>query len=210
MNNLPAEGLLAGMKTADAIGWDSLEAVWQTAWALLARGVADAKDPMRTGVFVTGGLFPNPRSVVLRKAEPSSALLTCYSDLRAQKVAEIEASPRVAWHFWHPRRQAQLRLYGTASLHQGDALAEEAWARLSAGSRRNYQAQLPPFSPVASWEEGAEAYPQPAPPDEGRSHFVLIRTRVEALEALLLHPGGHRKAYFDCRSLPPQGQWRVP
>ncbi len=114
------------MKTANAVEkWGNLEAILTEAWAMLARGVANAADPCHTPVLGTSSPHGcNLRTVVLRQTDQNDRVLICHSDLRAGKVQEIRRDPRVSWLFYHPQEKVQLRIAGQARLHTGDDLAD--------------------------------------------------------------------------------------
>ena len=67
---------------------ESLEEIYQDIWQQLRRGKTDKRHPFRLGTFTTmNNQFPNPRTVVLRKAEQSTAELWLYTDFRSPKIA---------------------------------------------------------------------------------------------------------------------------
>ncbi|MDX1909038.1 MAG: pyridoxamine 5'-phosphate oxidase family protein [Bacteroidia bacterium] len=192
-------------------GWDTPANVESSLWAMLRRGAADAKDPLHTPVFVTQGPYgPNPRTVILRKASDTTRTLVCFSDVRTEKVTDIQADPAVAWLFWHPRRKTQLRVYGHATVHTGGPETDAAWQGLTPGGRRNYAADPAPRTPVDTPEAGIAAYTPVTDTDIWRPHFVMIHTQVTRLDAVLLDESGHRRLLLDWSDPEPVYTWVVP
>lgn len=169
-----------------------LEDALAGAFALLARGVADRRSPLHTPTLATRGTdgAPNARTVVLRAFDAATRRLRLHTDRRSAKATELAADPRVMLHGYDAGAQIQLRIAGRASLHQTDALAEDAWAGSRASSRMCYSAAEAPGASVAM--------PPPAPRDTegGRTNFLAVVIAMDSLDWLLLAHEGHRRARF--------------
>ncbi len=180
----------------------TLPGVESQAWTLLADGSRNPKDAFYTGTLGTlGNAGPSLRTVVLRGADPQQRITVCYSDVRAGKVAELLENPAVSWLFWDDGRKVQLRLNGRATVHTGDALADEHWQGTSPSNRRSYLAGPAPGTaqpfPTSGLPEGLDArQPNEEESAAGRPHFAVIVTQVERLEWLWLARSGHRRAAF--------------
>jgi pyridoxamine 5'-phosphate oxidase len=168
------------------------EEALETAFRLLARGVADRRSPLHTPTLGTvaadGG--PSLRTVVLRGFDPAARRIRLHTDRRSAKVAEIAARPRVTLHGYDAGAQVQLRLAGHATLHLDDAEAEGAWAGSRAMARMIYAT---PHAPGAMLDA-----PPPAPQDAegGRGNFAVLTITLDGLDWLLLAHEGHRRARF--------------
>ena len=163
----------------------------------LARGVADRRSAFRTPALVTVG---GARTVVLRAWDAPTRTVTIHSDVRAAKIADIRADPRVSLHVWDAGAQRQLRAWGRA--HLADlATADRAWDALHPGSRASYRAAAVPGTPIVD--------PADVPLlDEAaaRQNFTVIPIVLDTMELLHLARDGHRRARFDG----PDATWLVP
>ncbi|WP_198377316.1 pyridoxamine 5'-phosphate oxidase family protein [Neoroseomonas rubea] len=163
-----------------------------SAFRLLARGVADRRSPFHTPTLATVAAdgAPNLRTVVLRAFDPATRRIRIHTDRRSAKAAEIAARPRVMLHGYDAGAQVQLRLAGDATLHLGDAEAETAWAGSRPMSRMVYAT---PHAPGATLDA-----PPPAPQDAegGRENFAVVTFILDRLDWLLLTHDGHRRARF--------------
>lgn len=185
----------------------TLEETLSQALALLARGVADRRHAFHTPTLATIGPdgAPQARTLVLRGVEPAARRIRLHSDARAGKVAELRAEPRCALHFYDARAGLQMRLAGTATVHDGsDPAAEAAWAGSREFSRMCYAIAPAPGTPVAA--------PPAAPddPEAGRDNFAVLLLRFDRLEWLDLAASGHRRARFEWREGAHSATWLVP
>lgn len=187
---------------------DDLREALTEALRLLARGVADRRHAFHTPTLATLGPdgAPRARTLVLRGCDAAAQTLRLHTDRRAGKWAELRAEPRCALHLYDSGAAIQLRLSGRASLHEGDAVAEAAWAATRPFSRLIYAADPAPGSPVAA--------PPPAAREEGgaRENFAVIAFRWHALEWLWLAAEGHRRARFAWPdgAAEPEATWLAP
>lgn len=186
----------------------TLDDVRAGAFRLLSRGVADRRSPFRTPALATvdrsGG--PRLRTVVLRAFDATVPRITVHSDVRAAKVAEIGASPRVALHVWDDGNQVQVRLDGTASVQTGPAARAE-WDRLHPGSRATYRVRPVPGTALA---DPAAADADQVPEAEAFAHFAVITVDVTGMEWLHLARDGHRRAAFTWAAGVAGQHWLVP
>lgn len=158
---------------------------------------------------------PDARTVVLRMADKEKHFLVCHSDFRAEKVAQLLRQPAVHWLFWDAAGGVQLRAGGVATLHHGNEVARHAWNNLSALTKGNMSASLPPGTPVGNPEAGIGAYTRQTEISAEDSeawfrHFAVIETRVLTMDWLLISRNGHRRARIDYRERRPLMQWLVP
>jgi hypothetical protein len=204
-------------KIAEAEKWQSLEDIWDNAWAMLVLGATDATDPFHTPVL--GTVSPpgcSVRTVVLRRIIPAERILICHTDLRSDKVQEIQRNPRASWLFYHSRQKVQLRLTGQATLHTADELADQQWAASALTSRRTYCAVDRPGAPSNGPTSGL---PEPlllteptwAESEAGRTNFTVIACRVDFMDWLYLRAEkGHLRAQFTWRGDELSATWVVP
>ncbi len=186
----------------------SLREVWETAWQQLSRAVHDKRHPFRTPVFCssTAQGQPHARSLVLRKVVEQQQLW-CYTDQRSRKVAEIGQNAQVQWHFWHPRQQLQLLLWGRARFLP----AEEAVAifqTMPKHSRKTYATLAAPGTLQKEPTDGLPAHwptAELADTDYAAANFQVIVTEVVEADLLLLRREGHLRLRAERSTV---GNWQ--
>lgn len=184
---------------------DDLPAILAHAWALLVRGGADRKSPLHTPVVcsVDGDGLPQARVMVLRKASPADATLRFHTDARSPKVAQLDGRP-VAVLAYHAGEQVQLRIAGTARVHNHGALVDGIWQQSTLFARRCYLAQGAPGTPLAGPSSGLPAAIEGQQPTAeqiapARGNFAVLWVDVTAIDWLHLANSGHRRALFRSR-----------
>lgn len=186
----------------DLHAWaESLNTLFDQAWAILLRGVHEPRAPARHVTLSTVSREGRPRSriVVLRGVNVQSAQLEIHTDIRSAKVDELRATPWTSVLAWDPSAQLQIRLECRVQLHSGSD-ARDTWAGISPSSRNSYGRTPPTGSRISE----ALDYRNDADADS----FVVIR--LEAMKMDVLHLGlMHRRAAFS-RVDSWAGQWLVP
>lgn len=184
----------------------TLDDVLADAFSRLSDGVADRRSPFRNPALgtVDAAGAPSIRTVVLRGFDPEAATLCIHTDLRAAKVAEMRAEPRVSLHVWDDEAQVQLRIDGRATLHSGDARARAEWDRLHPGSRATYATEQMPGTRIGDPAELSRISESAA-----FQHMAVVDIAMLALEWLHLSPDGQRRACFTFGQAP-DAAWLVP
>jgi hypothetical protein len=174
----------------------SLTGLLDTVWQHLARGTADRHHPARHPTLATiGPDGPELRTLVLRRADRSAALLELHTDAGSPKAAQIAADPRTALHVWVPKARLQIRARARATLAPGDPAL---FANLPPEAQANYGGQAP-GSPLSA---------EPAPTDGDPARFTRILCQLTEIDALLL-ADPHRRARYRADA-GWQGEWIAP
>jgi pyridoxamine 5'-phosphate oxidase len=180
---------------------DSPPDIWQSIKHELHRGALDPKHPFRfvnLGTFGNG--FPQVRTVVLREVTPEVEFLI-FTDFRSEKVKEIQSTPQVALHFYHPKKMMQIRVEAKAEIYFEDELSERHWKRIPAARRTEYMGILPPgnqiLSPNPGWDLGQKSF------------FTILKISPQRIEALQLRKEGHLRIQFEIEK-DWKAQWLVP
>ena len=185
-------------------------------WQSLRAGATEPGHSWHSGCLTTcrpgDKLRVNSRTVILRQVSLEKLEIDCHTDVRSEKVEDIELNPRVGWMFYDDESKIQLRVWGDAQILNG-AEADEAWSRTPLTSRSAYlsvatpgtlsQEDLPPSTDDRSTDMESS--------ERGRTHFRIVRTRVHELELLYLKRGGHIRAV--CRDVGDSSfkfHWMVP
>jgi pyridoxamine 5'-phosphate oxidase len=181
---------------------------WQI-WQLLQRGVADRKHGFHTPTVSTIGLDGRPKSrvMILRKADGGEKTLRLHADVRTQKWPELARTPAISVSLYDVSQRVQLRMEGTAMLHNQDDVARAAWVGSQPMSRVGYGSVPGPGALIDNPDkftlpentEMAEA---------GYGNFGAIIVSIQSIEWLHLKQRQNRRAIFDLVN--EKAQWVVP
>jgi hypothetical protein len=198
--------------------YTNLDAVLNHVWDQLETAAETPGHAYRSLTFGTvHEQAPDLRTVVLRRASEDDRQLQFHTDRRSEKVAALQQNDRIAWHGWDSDTRQQIRLYGAASVHLDDDVAMDLWESQSPGSLDVYVRPSAPGTPLDEPDDGLRpaVKSEPITADdvaEGRQHFAAIRTVIDRIVWLHLHPDGHYQAHFeyqpDEQSF--EGTWVVP
>lgn len=178
-----------------------LKAIYDEAWGMLERGVADRRSPARhpTLATVSPDGQPQARTVVLRAASRAAQTVEFYSDTRAAKLAALGKTPLAVVHVWHPRHKLQIRLLTEVNVASGEAVRDK-WERVPDMSRAAYGSVPSPGSVI----ETATLYQHAPVLDQ----FAVLTCTVGEID--LLHLGDHHRRAVFKRSDGWVGQWVAP
>jgi pyridoxamine 5'-phosphate oxidase len=180
-------------------------------WTRLETGASDRHSALHQPVVSTVDPdgAPDARIMVLRLIDQENRLAQLHTDRRSGKLLHLAREPRANLLFYDPEIRVQLRLGGSVTVHQDDAVAEAAWARSRKMSRVCYAAE---FAPGAAIDDPQHAlgHLAAAEGEAGYENFAVLRFRVDRLEWLSLAAKGHRRARFSLAGSAPVGQWLAP
>lgn len=195
----------------------TLSDIEKDCWARLLNGSLRAKDALHSPTVANVyEQAVSMRTVVLRHTNTLTKQLTFHTDIRAGKCSQIAQQPRLSWLFYDAHSRVQMRLSGQATIHNNDALAEAAWAKSTANSRKIYMGSHAPSLPSPIPTSGVptpfeSADPTLAESEAGRKNFAIIITTIDWLEWLWLSSKGHRRARFQYKQAQLVEQsWLVP
>lgn len=175
--------------------------IWQSIKHELHRGALDPKHPFR---YVNLGTesrgFPQIRTVVLREVIQELDFLV-FTDYRSEKVREIQSSPMIAIHFYHPKKMLQIRVEAMAEIHFQNELSEQYWKKIPDGRKSEYTGSLAPGTPISNPDFGWEW--------SEKSFFTVLKISPQRIEALQLSKEGHLRIQFE-KEKDWEGQWLVP
>lgn len=190
--------------------------ILDSSWKMLHSGVQNFRHPFHWPALATmDDTTPEVRTVILRGFSENDRTLICHCDSRTPKVRQIRHNPNVSWLFYHPKRQIQLRLSGTASVHTDDLTAESQWKDVRMTSRINYCAESPPGSPVEKPTSGLPDFLRDKAPKlldgpKTRKNFAAIVCRFDQMDWLLLKPTGNMRAKFSWENSRLDAFWVIP
>ena len=177
-------------------------------WQELQRATVDRHHEWRTPVLasVDADGLPQARTVVLRRAEADTRTLTCFTDARSPKCAELQARPQAALVFWSQRLGWQLRITARAEVDTDGPAVQAAWERVrQSAAASDY---LMPRAPGAPLDGAASASAS------DQHHLAIVRLQVSGIDWLELHRDGHRRGRWDGsstdRQAPAGWVWLTP
>jgi general stress protein 26 len=175
--------------------------IWQSIKHELHRGALDPKHPFRyVNLGTMGKGFPQVRTVVLREVTQGIEFLV-FTDFRSEKVKEIQNSPEVALHFYHPKKMLQVRVKAMAEVHFQDELSGLYWKGIPEVRRSEYSGILTPGKEISSPDLGGVLGEE--------SFFTVLKIDPKRIEALQLSREGHLRIQFE-KEMDWSGQWLVP
>lgn len=181
--------------------FETHDGIHDRVWQCLGRGVADGKSPARLPTFATVSRtgWPEARTVVLRRADRSEALVEVHTDLHSDKIESLRHSPRAALHVWQKTLSLQIRLQCEVTIRSGAEVAE-IWAGVPDPSRQSYGITPAPGTPIV---DALDYVKEPDP-----ATFAVLTCRIVLIDAV--HLGDrHRRAAYS-RNGDWVGQWLVP
>lgn len=186
---------------------DPLQRIEAAIWESLIVASASTRHPWNHGVFNTVELVQgvieavHSRTVILRSADPLTKTIDCHTDVRSQKVRDLENTPIASWTFYDSKSKIQLRVAGNASVID-DQSADEAWTATSLRSRASYLSIANPGDSFGSHEPPttADRSVSQEESERGRVNFRVVRLKVHEIDWLYLRRNGHMRAKADYKS----------
>tara|TARA_Y100000022_G_C13092093_1_gene302765 strand:- start:35 stop:649 length:615 start_codon:yes stop_codon:yes gene_type:complete len=167
--------------------------------SLLSRGVKDRKSSFHYTMLSTiNNKAPESRTVILRNFNKDIFELSIHSDLRSEKINQIELNHNVSCLFYDDKKKIQLRINGLAKIEKSYL---PSWEKLTNWSRRCYLSESKPGTEVSKPSSGfPERFANETPNDEDSiralKNFAVIRIMISSIEWLYLASQGHRRATF--------------
>lgn len=184
---------------------ESLGELESLIWTQLGRAVSEVRHAWSLpGLATADSAGPDVRTMVLREADRTWRRLVAYTDARSEKVAQLRADPRTAWHFYDPKERIQLRARGVSVVEWQTDFSRRIWEMVPPANRANYRTMGPPGTVIGGPAEGHIFAPG------GAENFALIVTTVSRMDWLWLAPAGHRRAGFEWTEGRWRGRWLIP
>ncbi len=175
----------------------------------LRDGVENRNSAMHTPVVATGNA--DARIMVLRDFDAQNWTLRFHTDVRAPKVPEIEADPRVGVLAYDRGAKLQLRGRGSGRIERNGPVADAAWEESTNFARRCYLGEGPgarsdkPTSGLPEWIEGEE--PSETQVQPARENFAVLIVHIDEIDWFYLSNDGHRRAVLTRTG---KGRWIAP
>ena len=197
--------------------YDDLDLTLKEILGLIQRAVKDRKSGFHNFVLATSfDNKPDARTVVLRGFDSEKMELSFHSDLRSQKINQLNKNKNVCLVFYDEKKKIQLRIRGKTNMRKSFS---EAWNKLTNWSKRCYLTANPPGQKSEKPSSGfPEKFAFDAPSSEetkdGLKNFTQIRVSINEIEWLFLASQGHRRALFEVvksnSNFLIEGKWLIP
>lgn len=156
----------------------------------------------------------NAYTVVLREINPDSGEVIFYTDVRSEKVAELDGNNRLTALFYDAAQQRQLIVKGNASLDRQNDLSRQHWQKGGYKGRSSYLAGQPPSTPVSEATDGLTYLQGQKFADDdpaGYQNFAVVTLKAHTFEYLQLsRDPGNRRARFRLIAGEWEGSWVIP
>ncbi len=154
----------------------------------LINGYSKRKHPFRYFSLATvHDDTPRLRTVVLRKMLSDFTLLV-YTDLRSQKVADIQQNNAVSGLFYHPKKLLQLKIEGKAVVISDKTTLKPYWNSIGENAKKDYTTQQAPGTAIKN--------PDDVFYSDAKNHFCVIKINITKIEYLRLKRPNHIRVAF--------------
>ena len=168
----------------------------------LINGYAKRKHPFRYFTLATlTNNIPRLRTVVLRKMFPDFTLLV-YTDLRSQKVADIQQNNFVSGLFYHPKKLLQLKIEGEAEVISDTTILKNYWTSVGENAKKDYTTQHAPATVIKN--------PDDVLYTESKNHFCVLKITITKIEYLRLKRPNHIRIAYTKTADGFKGDFLVP
>ncbi|NVK50784.1 MAG: pyridoxamine 5'-phosphate oxidase family protein [Cyclobacteriaceae bacterium] len=182
---------------------ESLEEIWQAVKHELHRGALEVKHPFHwVNLGTVSGDFPSVRTVVLRKVSEELHFFV-YTDYRSKKCSDLKNNSYAALHFYHPKKQVQIRIKAKSKLHFRDELAKELWKKIPNHRRSEYTGAHAPGTPISNSLDGSTER------DLENHFFTVLKLEPLEIDVLQLRKEGHLRVLF-AKDKDWEGTWLMP
>lgn len=186
--------------------FDDLDRLLDHLWSYATAAVDNRDNAMTTPALATTG--PAVRTVALRRTDRDDRVLACHTDIRSAKVEQLDEQPRAVWMAWDPDISQQFQFAGTTSIHTDDEIADAMWRTEPAENLGFY---YKPDAPGDRLDEpGSSIDTDAVCEDRARQHFGVVRTIVDQITWVHLHPDVEYRARFTFDDGEFRGRWIVP
>ena len=197
--------------------YDDLDLIYNEIWISLIRGKKDSKSEFHQCYVSThSDDYPSLRTVVLRHANKDNLTISFHTDIRSNKINNINDNPNVTVLLYSHDQKIQIQIKGRAEINNQNDRTSEVWKNIRSFSKKCYIVEQAPGSksdvPLSGYlPEHEKALPDDEILKNGYKNFALIDITIEKLEWLYLHRYGHRRALFEIKNKEIKNkQWLTP
>ena len=197
--------------------YDDLDLIYNEIWTSLIRGKKDSKSEFHQCYVSTySDDYPSLRTVVLRHANKENLTISFHTDIRSNKINNINDNPNITVLLYSHDQKIQIQIKGRAEINNQNDRTSEAWKNIRPFSKKCYIVEKAPGTksdiPLSGYlPEHEKTLPDDEFLKNGYNNFALIDIKIEKLEWLYLHRYGHRRALFEIKNKEIKNkQWLTP
>lgn len=186
--------------------YEALEEILAHIWSYVEEGVGGGDNAMSTPVFATRG--PGARTVALRDVDRNMREFLFHTDVRSPKVEQLVGHSQAVWVGWDPDLSQQFQFMGETTVHRTDDLADAMW---ESESQENLDFYYKRIAPGKTIEEPMSVVDREEISEKrARKYFATVRTVVDEIVWLHIHPDLEYRARFEWTGSSFEGEWIVP
>ena len=168
----------------------------------LIKGYAKRGHPFRYFTLATvRDSTPCLRTVVLRQFLPDFTAIV-YTDLRSQKVRDIQQNNNVSGLFYHPKKLLQIKLEGQAEIITDETALRAYWDTVGENAKKDYTTSNAPGTRLKN--------PDHVEYLEDRPNFCVLKLKCSKIEYLHLKRPNHIRVLFTNTNGHFSGEFLVP
>ena len=182
--------------------YDDLDLIYNEIWTSLIRGKKDSKSEFHQCYVSThSDDYPSLRTVVLRHANKDNLTISFHTDIRSNKINNINDNSNVTVLLYSHDKKIQIQIKGTAEINNQNERTSEVWKNIRSFSKKCYIVEAAPGThsdtPVSGYlPEHEKDLPSEDILNKGYDNFALVEIKIESMEWLYLHRHGHRRAIY--------------
>ena len=112
--------------------YDDLDLIYNEIWTSLIRGKKDSKSEFHQCYVSTySDDYPSLRTVVLRHANKDNLTISFHTDIRSNKINNINDNPNVTVLLYSHDKKIQIQIKGTAEINNQNERTCEVWKNIS-------------------------------------------------------------------------------
>ena len=179
-----------------------LDTILEIEYAELQKAITDGKHEYHCFYIATiNNEIPKLRTVVLRALNKDENTLSFHTDLRSNKIKEIQLNKNVSALFYDKKRRIQIRMQGIAKLDQNSNKLKKIWSFMRPESKLCY---MGPFAPGEMLDQFQPNLPNHNAQNitsqsnkKGYENFCRITIYLQNLDWLQLEHSGHKRIHFS-------------
>lgn len=178
------------------------EAILQELKNELINGYAKRGHPFR--YFTLATIYNNTvrlRTVVLRKVLTDFTILI-YTDLRSQKVIDIQQNNSISALFYHPKKLLQIKIEGNAEIISEEIALKPYWNNVGENAKKDYTTTNAPGTVIKNPDNVSYL--------EEKTNFCVIKIKPTNIEYLRLKRPNHIRVAFTKTEDEFIGEFLVP
>ena len=170
--------------------YNDIDKIYEEIWSRLKIGKKDRNSEFhQCYVASAGNEFPSVRTVVLRHVNKDQLTIGFHTDIRSNKINNINDNPNVTVLLYSHDKKIQIQIKGTAEINNQNERTSEVWKNIRSFSKKCYIVEQAPGSksdvPLSGYlPEHEKTVPDDEVLEQGYKNFSLIDVKIKRIEWL--------------------------